>query len=555
MARFARRTLFSLAAVLVAALCVVVAGLVRRAHLATRSPAVATTDAPTAAGDDDPALHGIVIALDGTGIAGATVVITDAIGRQETRTTVDGAFALARHPVGPADVAASAPGFATLSLPSVVALEPLVLSLALTVEVRGQVVDAATGLGLRAQLFVVRGCESDVALPETPEEANEERHGGSLLASDDDGTFTLTVDERGGSVRAFAPDHEPASCTVPIGGPMRIALQRSPPRRLRVVDEEGRPVAGAVVRRMAGYALPGGEFATLDTGEAVLPEVQLRRAFVSAPGFATTAIGLHRMTMASGATWNVTLSRSRALRGRVLSPQGTGVAGVWLEAGFALPESRHGSRAAWDRTDRAGEFAIEVPASATNVSITTLHAAWAATRTKVLDDAPITIELTPPAPFCLQGVEMPTTAGEEPIVVRARSPRFPTQWAALDAEAWPDVPGLLLPENGHWTIELWTRSCAATGLDPGSLRLRPLRVVTGVVTDSSGHPVPGALVKAHERGAVQPHPPLAFSDRRGGFQLVAPPDLLVLHASHPHFGCGGVGTDTANHDRIVLDRK
>lgn len=555
MSRPRRRRLVELAAALIAAVLVIAAGL---AHRTVDAPSQTDPAAPrpsTPVGARDTALHGIVIALDGTGIAGAAVVITDAIGRQETRTTADGAFALARHPVGPADVAASAPGFATLSLPSVVALEPLVLSLAMTVEVRGKVVDAATGLGLRAQLLVLDGCDSYVALPETPEEANQERHGGSLLASDDDGTFTLTVDERGGSVRAFARDHENSTCPLPIGGPMRIALQRSRPRRLRVVDEEDRPVAGAVVRRMAGYALPAREFATLDTGEAVLPEVQLRRAFVSAPGFATTAIDLHRMGMASGATWNVTLSRSRALRGRVLSPQGTGVAGVWLEAGFALPESRHGSRAAWDRTDRDGEFAIEVPASATNVSITTLHAAWAATCTKVLDDAPITIELTPPAPFCLHGVEMPMAAGGEPVVVRALSPRFPTQWAVLDAEAWPNVPGLLLPENGHWRIDLWTRSGVATPLDRGPLQLRPLRVVTGVVTDSGGRPVPGALVTAHEHGAVQPHPPLAFSDRRGGFQLAAPPDLVVLHANHPHFGFGGVCTDAANHYRIVLERK
>lgn len=499
-----------------------------------------------AAGDGDAALHGIVLALDGTGIAEATVVITDAIARQETRTTADGAFALARHPVGPAHVEASAPGFATLSLPSMVALEPLVLSLALTVDVRGKVVDAATGVGLRAQLFVLGGCDSPV-----------EGNWRSQLASDDDGTFTLTVDERGGGVRAFAPDHEHATCTVPIGGPMRIALQRSPPRRLRVVDAEGRPVAGAVVRRWAAYASSGTALTTLDAGETTLPEVQLRNAFVSAPGFVPTAIDQdrRRLAKAAGAAWTIALAPSRTLRGSVHAPDGAGVAGVRLEATFTLPEIRQRASSHWERTDGAGAFALEVPPSATNVTVTTLHAEWEATYSQVHDDRPITIELTPPAPFRLHGEEMPTTAGEETIVVRARSPLFPMQWAVLDAEAWPDVPGLLLPENGHWTIDLWTRSCAATRLDRGPLQLRPLRVVTGVVTDNGGHPVAGALVTAHESGAVQPHPPLTFSDRRGCFQLVAPPDLCVLHANHPHFGYGGVGTDAANHYRIVLDRR
>lgn len=555
MSRPRRRRLVGLAAALFAAALVVAAGLAHRTVDTPRQTEPAAPRPSTPAGERDKALHGIVLALDGTGIGGATVVITDAIGRQETRTTADGAFALARHPVGPADVAASAPGFATLSLPSVVALDPLVLSLALTVEVRGKVVDAATGLGLRAQLIVLGGCDSYVALPETPEEANEETHGASLLASGDDGTFTLTVDERGGAVRAFAPDHEQATCTVSMGGPIRIALQRSPPRQLRVVDEEGRPVAGAVVRRQAGYDFPGAAFATLDNGETVLPEVQLRRAFVSAPGFATTAIYLHRLPMASGATWTVTLSRSRTLRGRVLSPEGAGVAGVKVQASCTLPEIRHRTISQWNRTDGAGEFALEVLASATNVAVTTLHADWEGTYTQEHDDRPITIALTSPEPFRLHGVEMPTTAGEEPIVVRAHSPLLPTQWAVLDAEAWPDVPGLLLPENGHWTIDLWARNSAATGLGPGPLQLRPMRIVTGLVIDEDGRPVPGALVKAHERGAVLPHPPLAFSDRRGCFQLVAPPDLCVLHANHPHFGFGGVCTDAANHYRIVLERK
>ena len=533
--------------------------------LLAASAGLVTSLGPTRAGEPPPlaatvparaedSLYGTVLGLDGAPIGDGMVTIVDAISRQQARTDANGAFVLPRQPIGPARVEVTAPGFAALILPSMRVTNPLVLAPARAFFVDGLVVDESTGAPVPAELFLPNtscppadpwGSNDELTLAETASE---------LLATADDGTFRVQLDERSATTFVFAATHEAAMHAWTRDGLQRIPMKRSRSRRLHVVDETGTAVVGAQLRRAAGYARPGETVLALDGGEATVPEVLLRGAFVSAAGHVPVHLG-HGDAKGVGpddTPWRVTMVRSRTVRGRLQTPDDTELGVAWLMPCYRLPGHRHSYVLPWQRPEADGTFVLEVPPAAEDLTIRVLHPEWEAEPSRVLDQTPIDIVLQPASRSPLHPAALPLPTGTGPLVLRLRSSVFGSRFAVVDPANPSSTADVRLPNEDGWSVDGWARHFEAVVLErPGSRRQVP-RLLTGRVLDRSGRGIAGAVVTAFEAGAVQNDRPIAFSDREGRFHVPACFDLCKLVASHPHHGSGGVMTDATNSYRIVL---
>ncbi len=235
--------------------------------------------------------------------------------------------------------------------------------------VRGQVVDAATGLsvpGARVELWT---------------EENDAAAGGLQLigaaTTDGEGTFLFSA-RRGDSVGSKLLVHHEGYLTYPgtlsDADLIRLVPRCVRPGRLRVLDMTGRPVMGARITSTYSCAhdAPALDLTTNATGEVTLPtygpQPHAGDLRIQAPGFAGLEyVSLQELPGLHGPdTAQVWLTRSTPAAGRALDARGRplGEQVLWVvdAEGHHVP-----------RTDSRGVFRIESPYAPGELTVSLLE--------------------------------------------------------------------------------------------------------------------------------------------------------------------------------------
>ncbi|MFL6194328.1 MAG: carboxypeptidase regulatory-like domain-containing protein [Thermoanaerobaculia bacterium] len=343
---------------------------------------------------------------------------------------------------------------------------------------------------------------------------------GDFVRAAADGTFRLvSVPEAETGVSTAAAGFFPEDAQAAGGRVPTLALQPRLAATGVVVDESGRPVAGAALNasyvpnpramsRMAVFRSGGfarsaanGRFRLAGLMEGFAYSLQVTR-----PGFAPTRLELPSREPGQAATdVRIVLRAGRAAFGAVLDGGRQPVAGARVSLRPAAPT----------------EMSARLRAS--------LH--------------PEAFEGTADTDAAGRFEVKNVPAGTYDLVVRGAG------FAPLT------VPGLVLPEGTGRT-------------DLGTVMLAPGAAVRGLVTDAKGTPLAGVEVraKAAERGGFQirslrdPGPADAVTGADGSFVLAdrSPGESLDLTASHPGFGSAsapGVAVPSETPVRMVLQPK
>jgi protocatechuate 3,4-dioxygenase beta subunit len=298
------------------------------------------------------ALSGVVRRKDGRPAAKALVRYeADDTESRWVESGEDGSFRLADLPKRRGTVVADggAEGFAEAGGATPGSAKPLVLSLAPPAILEGRTLDGSTLKPVpRVRLEVASG-------------------GGRFSArSGPDGRYRLRgVRPGSATVRAEEPRHVPwTRRSVPIEkGATRtldVLLTRGAMLAGRVVDEDGRPVAGAGVSLLSSSESPIDAAVRLRSGVASrlrtrpdgsftatrLPPGENQRLSVQHPEFERGTVG--GISLVAGGTRSgvvVTIRRGVVLTGRVSDPDGNPIAGAEVSAGrsFAVRSSSGGS--------------------------------------------------------------------------------------------------------------------------------------------------------------------------------------------------------------------
>lgn len=359
----------------------------------------------------------------------------------------DGSFRLADLPKRRGTVVADGgeDGFAEAGGATPGSAEPLVLSLAPPAILEGRTLDASTLKPVpRVRLEVASGS------------------GRFTARTGPDGRYRLRGLRPGGAtVRAEEPRHVPwTRRSVPIEkGATRtldVLLTRGATLSGRVVDEDGRPVAGAGVSLLSSSESPldaavrfRGEASRLRTRPdgsftaTRLPPGENQRLSVQHPEFERGTVG--GISLVAGGTRSgvvVTIRRGVVLKGRVSDPDGNPIAGAEVSAGrsFSVRSSSGGSLTRMriemmeaPRTVRSGgDGAFELRGLAPGGVSVTVKAPGRATETvdpvllvRGARPDPVEIVLVPGATISGRIVRR-TGEGASGYFVQAQNPRKPS---------------------------------------------------------------------------------------------------------------------------------
>jgi hypothetical protein len=311
--------------------------------------------------------------------------------------------------------------------------------------------------------------------------------------------------------------------------PVEIVMPRAaPPRRGRVVDSAGRPVAGASVGRAVSSA--DGAFAVDGLGSA-----SAGRVVVTHPSFAPQPVDVVRLD--EGAETIVTLGSGGTLEGTVSDAEGRPLAGVRVAADWPGVSAVSGV---------GGRYRLErVPPGSAMVRRESLGVPGDADAARVDVEAGGTRRLD----FRLRDLAVrgtvrrsgqpleaaEVTAVQPPEGAAGKPNRLRTRAAATDEEGGFTLVGLepgaarVTIQSGAFETSLLVE-VPENGVDGLELDL-PSGVLEGVVLDASGQPSTGACVAVSLDGLVPPElePPAigspsawsrATSGRDGRFRLV-----------------------------------
>lgn len=350
----------------------------------------------------------------------------------------------------------------------------------------------------------------------------------------------------------------------------------------RVVDEAGRPLAGARLRPevLDGRGLPA------VVSESMAGESSANGSFALGPlpagpigigvahrGYAPVRVTATVRSRESTDVRDVTLESGLAIRGRVRGRDRVGLAGVLLRAEAEGAEPRATSDA---ETDADGAFEISGLPAAT-YAITAQAAGFAAGHAKApAGGDPIEIVLSPGgsitgrvvdaageplAGVSVQGEAEGDDAGERGsfwiTTGDAGDGRFTTN------DTTPGTYALRVRASGAGEASrTGVKVVAGRTTDVGTIALERGGVVTGTVIDADGQGIPGATVLAlrdvHNRRRDDPK---AETDAAGAFEIRGVrPGKVEVQVSHPAYvsgGASGVEVDPEKDPtpvRIVLVR-
>lgn len=377
---------------------------------------------------------------------------------------------------------------------------------------------------------------------------------GRVVRSDDQGRFALKVPFlTAPSLQAATAGYQMAAVRPDRNDGLTVSLSPATAVPGLVVDEAGKPVAGAEVDVIpAEAAPPKGEvrgwsrtdasgrfhFDGLEPGERLTARVR-------ASGFATLASTLPPLPTPSV---RLVVQRGRTVLGKVVDASGRVVAGAEVRAWSADPQARPedllraSDREMRQTTGRDGSFSLAaVPAGPLDLSVRAKGA----------------------APAWLRGVEV--ASGSSPLDIGRivlgpeivlRGTVVDDMGAAINGVKVTAVPATTLPRPGDLSggpppasltdadgrfslagvdtgVRLFlraerdgflpaTQEVEAAGGDPILLTLKPAEALTGTVVDAQGQPVEGARV-ALLTGSRDRLRPLAstMSDRAGAFSIAA----------------------------------
>jgi hypothetical protein len=341
----------------------------------------------------------------------------------------------------------------------------------------------------------------------------------SEAVSDGSGQARLTGLERG-PVRVEATSgSESASTWVDTqgAGELELALAPSRTRRGQVKDRAGKPVS-ATVRLMDR---DGRELASTHTDEHGHYEIEDAREALSLcvePKHAAPAV------LIDG---DVEVDDGHLVKGRILGG-GDGVLEIFGRMHAPDDDGLLPFRARW-RTDAQGRFEGRLPRG---VEVWAVH-----------DGRPLRVkagDLAPPAHAELRGEVR--RAGGQPAVRATVVLRplldadFPVPLPAITVKTDRDGAFTARTARVRYAVEASARGCATRRLaevtpaaEPLAITLEPGYALIGRVTDESGLPVPGALVRAISR----PDPGGVF------------PVMRVRADTHGRFAVHGLGGESA----------
>jgi uncharacterized GH25 family protein len=409
------------------------------------------------------------------------------------------------------------------------------------------------------------------SLPDPVKTAKTDAQGRFRLSAPRPGMWTVLVRERGylPTQMSLTPLLEPTELPP-------LTLARDKPLAVRILDRQGRPVAGARVLSQGG-----GFGRSFYQGWTSTPHLAMSAedGTVTVPRGSRSMLTLRAVSPAHPeARLEVEPSRSsvelRLAAGcertvEVQDPKRQPVAGALVQAGD------------WPLglTDAAGRLAVAAPCDR---------------------ELPVTAETADGRR--VQGRLRPVSKGTAPAPERLPLPAQPdrlsgrvldgrTRQPVAAALVWPgDAPGAFVRTDaaGSYTVntpawrEAGVQAAAllylpadartgppAPGVQPGpTLALQPQATLTGVVVDKAGKPVAGAALQADPAGGRDFGPRMslgrpitALSDAAGKFQMrLSPEQDYTLKARHDDFSpaqrqvAGLRPRETKSGLRVVLDR-
>ncbi|MDF1702209.1 MAG: carboxypeptidase regulatory-like domain-containing protein, partial [Planctomycetota bacterium] len=309
------------------------------------------------------------------------------------------------------------------------------------------------------------------------------------------------------AAEGYAPILEPVHLRMAGTQTVVLHLRKAPPWEGRVLDAQGRPLAGATVRYSSdGVAIaPRGTTTTTDElGRFTLPPPPVpapgrRVVLLAEAGDALGALAL-RPDQLPPTPLDLVVERGASVTGRVVDAQGAGLAGV----GIRLTP-------AWSKLPRQAR---------TDAIVSRLHAFNAVGN---------------------QGLA--TASGAEGY------------WRLDGVPAGPFV--LRYRQGGHEFPEPEPLLVGVMGADAGSKVLGDGITLTGEVVDARGQGVPGVIVTSKSPEGPSPRR-RASTDADGRFELPGlspgPHEVRALLAGRTgHGGFVSVAPEGDNHLRMVLD--
>jgi len=335
-------------------------------------------------------------------------------------------------------------------------------------------------------------------------------------------------------VEGSAPGVSPCEAEIVVPPEWRsvaVALQAGEHRAdVVVLDDAGRPIPGAVVALGRGGASV--EAMTDDEGRALflLPEEPSRVAARYPDG------DERRFEASSDQSWprgargmRIALRETRQVRGRLVDDEGEGVGGAAIRARAAGRETE------WGRTDRSGEFAIELPASApvalrfvARGTRDGMPIVWEAALEGQPPVGPVVVRATPLRADASVRARVLSPDGRPVLGVRVCCEGEEQLTDAAGRVAFEGLPArdvelaVVAGESNDDWVAPEPRTVASAGQ---SVELRFLVGVpiAGTVRLSDGSPARGAEVTASSGDRLVNR---TFADSAGGFRLLVPEPLL-----------------------------
>lgn len=385
---------------------------------------------------------------------------------------------------------------------------------------------------------------------------------GACSVADAEGRYVFRGVEVPGtwSIHARTPAAEAAS-----GRPVRlaagtttatrdVALVALPVTRVRVVDEEGRPIDDARVSfsgpgsTISGGLLGAGAPSLMDlplfpreasgpvgTPDRPAPGVYRlvgdrpgkRRVYVAAPGRVARVVTTGP-TAADAAPTEVVLAPAGFLTGRVLDEDGTPVAGAEVQVAAGDPNQRATGYAGGD-----GRFRVDgVPPRTVSVTAIARDLGWARVDGVTPGEEPVEIRV--PRPARLRGRLVPPCPGRGRLVLRSprgsallflevgADGRFEETLAAGRVDGSGTTEAVIAPVGGTPILRPDLAIRPGEVLDLGEIPVEPGQALTGVVTNDEGARIAGARVD------FTPEPPFrpstTWTDGDGAFRFEDVPD-------------------------------
>jgi protocatechuate 3,4-dioxygenase beta subunit len=468
-----------------------------------------------------------------------------AAGIVETRTDAKGRFRLEGLGHGPVDVLAEARGFgrgARSRAGQRGTVEIVLLP-------GGSIVGVVTDPHRRPVAgAVVRAEQTDGWLRPT------------LLTTDADGRFEVAgLEPKAYRVLARHPGFAPAllpSVIVEADAEASVELPLDAPAAVagRLVDLEGRPVAGDVVLVEAnGSSLPESLRELLRARATAEGRFLLEglppgshALQVTAPGLAARRIDFDARREAPLELGDVVLEAGLAIRGRVHDAAGAAIANARVGAA-RTPEGEDRSEA-WTEADgrfalgglRGGTYGVTVRASGFAVAQTKVEAGGDDVDVTLTAGGTITGQVVEESGRAVERFDVWADTPEETGAGYERVESADGRFTLTEAAEGEYVLRVDAPGNASAVVS-GVRVRAGAGTDVGRVRLTRGGVVRGRVTDAASAPIAGAAVAVEDPAGQGSGFLQTKTDLSGGFELAGvPAGSAQVHASHPQYAPGRV---------------